>query len=176
MSRRGLKSSLFLFLLSDARILKVLDVNMWGLKWPLGTNEHERFKILRNVLKHSDYDLVILQEVWYKSQHDLLRGAMPYITNFETTNPECSGRFYFPIGCSGLAVLSRQPIEFAEIRPFSVRGSFWNFDGEVWVKKGVVRVRSRWNGFIVDVFNVHLISYTNNPNYDNTVYRYLQVS
>ena len=160
--------------LSAAQVLKVLDVNMWGLKWPLGSSGHQRFKILRNVLRRSDYDFVILQEVWYKSQHDLLKGSMPFITSFKTTNPSCSGRFYFPLGCSGVTVLSRYPIEFAEIRPFSVRGSFWNFDGEVLVKKGVVRARSRWKGFVVDIFATHLISYTNNPNYDNTEYRYLQ--
>ena len=53
----------------------------------------------------------------------------------------------------------------------SVRGSFWNFDGEVFVRKGIARARSRWNGFTVDLFTSHLVSYTNNPNYDNTMYR-----
>jgi len=156
--------------------MKVFSINMWGLRWPLGEDDAERFKTLRDVLRSSDYDFVLLQEVWYKSQYDAVRGSMPYITDFEAINSGCSGRFLLPIGCSGLVILSRHPIEFAEIRPFSVGGSFWNFDGEVFVRKGIARARSRWNGYSVDIFTTHLVSYTNNPNYDNTMYRFQQAA
>ena len=149
---------------------------MWGLPWPLGEDGVERFRSLREVLRTSSYDFVLLQEVWYRSQYDAIKGVMPYITQFEEINPSCSGRFILPVGCSGLVILSRYPIEFANIRPFSVRGSFWNFDGEAFVKKGIARARSTWNGHTVDIFTSHFVSYTNNPNYDNTLYRYQQAT
>ena len=61
-----------------------------------------------------------------------------------------------------------------EFRPFSFRGSFWNFDGEIFVEKGLGKARVRWRGLAVDVFTSHLVSYTNNPNSDNTYFRFVQ--
>ena len=115
--------------------------------------------------------IIHLPQVWYRNQYDMVKGLMPYVSEFVEFNPRCTGKFIVPFGCSGLVILSKYPIEFAGIRPFSVRGSFWNFDGEVFVRKGIARARSRWNGFTVDLFTSHLVSYTNNPNYDNTMYR-----
>ena len=54
------------------------------------------------------------------------------------------------------------------------RGSFWNFDGEIFVGKGVGKARIRWHGLAVDVFTSHFVSYTNNPNSDNKLVRFLQ--
>lgn len=159
----------------ESRLLRVFSVNMWGLRWPLGEDDIERFRTLREVLRKEDYDFVLLQEVWYRNQYDMIKGTLPYISEFTQFNPRCSGNFVVPFGCSGLVILSKHPIEFAGIRPFSVRGSFWNFDGEVFVRKGIARARSKWNGFTVDLFTSHLVSYTNNPNYDNTMYRFQQV-
>ena len=154
---------------------------MWGLRWPFGEDDIERFQLLRDVLKKEDYDFVLLQEVstavcsiadiltrvriliihllqvWYRNQYDMIKGLMPYMSEFVQFNPRCTGKFIVPFGCSGLVILSKYPIEFAGIRPFSVRGSFWNFDGEVFVRKGIARARSRWNGFTVDLFTSHLV-------------------
>ena len=41
----------------------------------------------------------------------------------------------------GLIILSRHPIEEVEFIPFSKRGNFWSFDGEVFVGKGLGRAR-----------------------------------
>ena len=54
------------------------------------------------------------------------------------------------------------------------RGSFWNFDGEIFVGKGVGKARIRWNGLVVDVFTSHFVSYSNNPETDNKLVRFLQ--
>ncbi len=48
-------------------ILKVFDFNTWGLNWPFARDHHERFKALRDVIRFSDYDIVLLQEVWFRS-------------------------------------------------------------------------------------------------------------
>lgn len=122
---------------------------------------------------NSNYDVILLQEVWFRHDYELLRSALPYVTYFEVLNSGCSGQL-LPLGCSGLLILSRHPLEDVQFQPFSVRGSFWNFDGEIFVGKGVGRARIRWKGLAVDVYTTHLVSYTNNPNRDNNFYRYLQ--
>ena len=43
--------------------MKVFSVNMWGLRWPFGEDDIERFRTLREVLRKEDYDFVLLQEV-----------------------------------------------------------------------------------------------------------------
>merc|ERR1712025_881051 len=60
--------------------------------------------------------------------------------------------------------------------PFNERGSFWSFDGEIFVQKGLGRARILYGPekLAIDLFTTHLVSYTNNPNYDNNRIRYIQ--
>ena len=82
------------------------------------------------------------------------------------------GWFLLPLGCSGLTILSRHPITEVRLVPFTHRGSFWRFDGEIFVRKGVGMARILWEGRTVDVFTTHLVSYTKAD--DNRLTRYLQ--
>lgn len=126
------------------------------------------------MIAHSDYDVILLQEVWYRSDHELLRTALPYSTYFGIFNSGCSG-YLLPIGCSGLTIISRHPLEEVEFTPYKVRGSFWSFDGEIFVQKGLGRARIIWaDDLRIDLFTTHLVSYTNNPNRDNNFVRYMQ--
>ena len=90
---------------------------------------------LRDVIAQSDYDVIFLQEVWYRSDHKLLRTALPYSTYFGSFNSDCSG-VILPLGCSGLTILSRHPLSEVVFTPFKVRGKFLKLDGEVLVQKG----------------------------------------
>ena len=63
---------------------------MWGLNWPLGLDQEPRFRALRQILTRGDYDVVLLQEVWFRWQYDILHGAMPFASRFESYNA-CSG-------------------------------------------------------------------------------------
>ena len=104
---------------------------------------------------------------------------MPFATPYESINSGCSS-FILPFGCSGLAVLSKHPIiEVREISqdlqpqltdlcplllqvrlvPFTHRGNFWKFDGEIFVRKGVGIARILWYEKTIDVFTTHLVSY-----------------
>ncbi len=38
----------------------------------------------------------------------------------------------------------------------------------------MARARALWNGLSVDVFTTHMVSYSKNPNNDNSYYRYTQ--
>eukprot|EP00096_Caligus_rogercresseyi_P009448 TRINITY_DN3216_c0_g1_i2.p1 TRINITY_DN3216_c0_g1~~TRINITY_DN3216_c0_g1_i2.p1 ORF type:complete len:363 (-),score=74.56 TRINITY_DN3216_c0_g1_i2:284-1372(-) len=157
----------------DASYLKVLNLNTWGLSWPWSQDRENRFIALRDEIVSGDYDIVLLQEVWLRKDYDVLRPALPYVTYYQTLNGNCFGTF-LPLGCSGLTILSKHPMQEAQMYPFQFKGTFWNFDGEVFVGKGVAKARILWNGLTVDVFTTHLISYTNHPHKDNAKFRYMQ--
>lgn len=128
---------------------------------------------MQRVLAHSDYDVILLQEVWDKQAHEHLVTALNYSTYFGIFNSGCYG-YLLPLGCSGLSILSKHKLESVNFTPFSVRGSFWSFDGEIFVQKGLGQARIHWNGLKVDLFTTHLVSYTDNPNRDNNLVRYMQ--
>jgi len=159
----------------NANLLRVLNLNTWGLGWPISSDRQARFRALREVIAHSGYDVILLQEVWYRSDHDLLRTALPYSTYFGIFNSGCSG-YLLPIGCSGLTILSRHPFVSVDFTPFTERGQFWSFDGEIFVQKGLGRARILYgpDKLSIDLFTTHLVSYTNNPNRDNNRIRYIQ--
>jgi len=159
----------------NANVLRVLNLNTWGLGWPISSDRQARFRALREVIAHSGYDVILLQEVWYRSDHDLLRTALPYSTYFGIFNSGCSG-YLLPIGCSGLTILSRHPFVSVDFTPFNERGNFWSFDGEIFVQKGLGRARILYgpDKLSIDLFTTHLVSYTNNPNRDNNRIRYIQ--
>ena len=58
--------------------------------------------------------------------------------------------------------------------PFTHRGSFWRFDGEIFVRKGVGMARIRWGDKTIDVFTTHLVSYTK-VNYLNDLFNFLWI-
>lgn len=118
---------------------------------------------------------LVNQELWYKEDYAIISSAMPFATPYESINSGCSS-FILPFGCSGLAVLSKHPIievggnnpsqlvlrsiSFqVRLVPFTHRGNFWKFDGEIFVRKGVGIARILWYEKTIDVFTTHLVSY-----------------
>ena len=96
--------------------LRVLSLNTWGLNWPFSEDKWYRVRALRNVIALNNYDVILLQEVWFRRDYDIIRSAVPYASYFESFN-ECSG-YFLPMGCSGLVILSRHRIEHVEFLPF----------------------------------------------------------
>jgi len=156
----------------DTVTLRVLNLNFWGLGWPWGSDKDVRIRALREELHRGEYDIVLLQELWYKEDYDIVSSAMPFSTPYESINSGCTS-FLLPIGCSGLAVFSKFPIIEARLVPFTHRGSFWRFDGEIFVRKGLGIARIQWHDKTIDVFTTHLVSYANKAS-DNKLTRYLQ--
>jgi len=152
-------------------VLRVLNLNFWGLGWPWGSDKEVRIRALREELLRGKYDIVLLQEIWYREDYNIIASAMPFISHYESINLGCTS-FLLPLGCSGLTILSRHPITEVRLVPFTHRGSFWRFDGEIFVRKGVEMARIQWEGRTVDVFTTHLVSYTKAE--DNRLTRYLQ--
>ena len=131
---------------------------MWGLKWPLAMHQRERFRALSGILRQSSYDVVLLQEVWYRYQYDIIKDTFPYVSPFRTLNG-CNGIFPIPLECSGLVILSRHPVKKVWYKPYSVRGRLI-MDGQFAVRKGLGIARIWWNGMDVDVSTSHLSTYT----------------
>jgi endonuclease/exonuclease/phosphatase family metal-dependent hydrolase len=75
-----------------------------------------RIRALRDIIALNSYDIILLQEVWFRKDYDLIRSSVPFASYFESFN-SCSG-YFLPIECSGLVVLSRHPIEHVEFLPF----------------------------------------------------------
>jgi len=156
---------------SGRSVLRVLNLNFWGLGWPWGSDKEVRIRALREELTRGKYDIVLLQEIWYREDYNIIASSMPYITHYESINLGCTS-FLVPLGCSGLTILSKHPITEVRLVPFTHRGSFWRFDGEIFVRKGVGMARILWEGRTIDVFTTHLVSYTKAD--DNRLTRYLQ--
>lgn len=152
--------------------LTVLNLNFWGLGWPWGSDKDVRIQALREELVSGKYDIVLLQELWYKEDYEIISSAMPFATPYESINSGCSS-FILPFGCSGLAVLSKHPIIEVRLVPFTHRGNFWKFDGEIFVRKGVGIARILWYEKTIDVFTTHLVSYGSKAT-ENKITRYLQ--
>ena len=122
-------------------------------------------------MKKNLLQAVMMQELWYREDYSIIASSMPYITHYESINSGCSS-FILPLGCSGLTILSKHPIVEVRLVPFTHRGSFWRFDGEIFVRKGVGIASIRWGDKTIDVFTTHLVSYTKAT--DNKLTRYLQ--
>jgi endonuclease/exonuclease/phosphatase family metal-dependent hydrolase len=153
------------------RRLRVLNINMWGFKFPLGMDQMPRFRALRDHLSRNYYDVVLLQEVWQKDLHDIIAKSMPYVSPFKAYNG-CKGNFIVPIECSGLVVLSRHPIERVFYNEYSRRGELRELlDGSMFVRKGLAGARIRWKGLTLDVFTTHLVTYLMDPDSNDSVRR-----
>ena len=57
-------------------------MNMWGLRWPFGEDDIERFRTLREVLRKEDYDFVLLQEVIAPEMNKISRQLTVFVKNF----------------------------------------------------------------------------------------------
>ena len=172
----------------DCYGLNVVSLNIWGLSKFTGFHDGSQYKPQRilaisDLVAKGDYDIFLLQEVWQQKDHNIIASKLPngyHITGFrDFSHFKCDGIFT-PIGCSGLAIISKYEMIEVEFKRFSYLGHITKLfiDGEVAVKKGIGRIRIEpIKDFIVDVFVTHMIS---DPNisiygYNNSLVREKQV-
>jgi len=142
----------------DDNELRLLSLSVWGAPASLGTKDKtERIEsIAAFIADSSEYDLVLLQDLWMRPDHETIRAALPknrVMTRVGDLAPAlCDGRV-LPTSCSGLALVSRFPILETEFKVFSVHGDFFWFDGEYEARRGIGRVRIRpARNITVDIF------------------------
>ena len=99
-----------------SEVFRVLNYNTWGLR--THNEDHGvRFQAIQQMIRTSNFDAILLQEIWYRADHELLRQAYPYSTSFDALNPRCTSTSW---KCSGLMILSKYPLQEVEFTPFSV--------------------------------------------------------
>ena len=153
------------FYWKDVVGLRVMSLNTWGIPHTFGSyDKEERMAAIGSLIADGDYDLVMLEELWMRPDHETIKQAVEgkgmHITAFDDLTTGCDGRVG-PWGCSGLAVVSRFPILQTNFTKFTLQGNFGSMfsDGEYFAGKGVGRVMvSPRENLHVDVLVTHTIS------------------
>merc|ERR1711953_1637364 len=155
------------FYWKDVVGLRVMTYNTWGIPHTFGSKDkEERMEKIGHLLGRGDYDLVLLEELWMRPDHETIKAALGpglHMTEYDDLN-KCQGTIW-PWGCSGLAIISRFPILEKNFTQFTSQGPFSHMfsDGEYFSGKGVGRVAiSPKKGIEVDVFVTHTISEDSN--------------
>lgn len=145
--------------------LKVMALNTWGMPASLGASDkEERMAAIGRRLAMEEYDIIMLEELWMRPDHATINKSLPSsyrMTSYnELSSGSCEGTLT-PLWCSGLAVVSRYPMEEIEFTQYTQQGSFVKAltDGEKFSGKGVGRVRIRpKEGVTVDIMVTHTIA------------------
>ncbi len=132
----------------DKQKIKVITLNCWGL-YGVSKFRRERFHAIGEFLVDSDFDVVLLQEVWCDEDFDLLvsytRSVLPF-------------SHYFDQGIigSGTCILTKHRILNANYHEFAVNGyplKFWH--GDWYAAKGLGICQIDVDGLNVTVFVSH---------------------
>ncbi|CAL8466074.1 g5610 [Coccomyxa elongata] len=144
-------------------LVKVLTFNIWGL-WLVSKNRQERVRLIGEHLEKADLDVVLLQEVFVRSDVQTLitlaaRGSLQHAQ-------------YFDSGYLGgeLLILSRYPITYTRYHKYTVSGSpisVW--EGDFYAAKGVAMACLATPCGPLHVYNTHT-----NANY-NHVFQHVDI-
>lgn len=134
--------------------INIITLNCWGLLY-LSKHRIQRLKAIGHKIATADPvpHIVALQECWTQEDYRAIREETHFVLPF--------GKFYYsgPFG-SGLAILSKWPIEESAMYPYSLNGrptAF--FRGDWFVGKGVASARIRYGvgqKQVIEVFNTHV--------------------
>jgi len=150
--------------------LNLLSLSVWGSPASFGVlDKEERMKAIGEYLSNASYDVVILQELWMRPDHETIRSLLPpglTMSDVGDLAPAvCDGRAA-PTFCSGLALITKHPVKEFSFTSYSVHGNFWNYDGEFWARKGIGRVKLEpAANFSVEIFLTSLCASDSNSYY-----------
>ena len=132
----------------DAVDIKVMTLNCWGL-YGVSKFRRERMQAIGTYLKDSEFDIVLLQEVWCDEDFELIRAMIAHVY------PHCH---FFDQGIigSGTCIFTKYPLRNANFHEFSMNGypiKFWH--GDWFAAKGLGVCQLEINGFDVTVYVSH---------------------
>ncbi|GAA5946356.1 hypothetical protein JCM3765_000212 [Sporobolomyces pararoseus] len=134
--------------------LKVLSLNCWGL-WLVAHKRKERLQAIAEWISNSEYDIIALQEIWVKSDFDLI------VSKSRSVGLNYYSKFFYSgaIG-SGLGFLSKFPIESSFLKPFILNGNPLNFiQGDWFAGKSICGITITVPRLgIVEILNTHLFA------------------
>ncbi|KAK9447578.1 Endonuclease/exonuclease/phosphatase [Limtongia smithiae] len=129
----------------------IITLNCWGLKY-VSKNRTERMHYIAHMLSRADADIIALQECWVQGDYDDIR--------YHTREVFPYAKYFYSgiLAGSGLAILSRFPIESVTMTPYTINGrpsAF--FRGDWYVGKGIASAVIRHPcGIPIEVFNTHM--------------------
>ncbi|XP_037939049.1 putative neutral sphingomyelinase [Teleopsis dalmanni] len=147
--------------------INVLTLNIWGI--PIISSDREtRVYGICDELSSGKYDIVSLQEVWSKSDSELIvqrtKTVLPY-----------AHYFYSGVMGAGLLVLSKHPIVSAFFHAWSVNGYFHRIQHADWFGgKGVGLCKIKIGGHVIHLYNAHLHAEYDSINDDYKTHRVIQ--
>ena len=151
--------------------VRVMSYNTWGMPHAFGSvDKEERMQRIAEVLARGEYDIVLLEELWVRADHNTIKDAVNdtyHMTEYDDFNDVDGSAILVPApgGCSGLAILSKWEFKQKNFTKFTQQGNFGNIfkDGEYLAGKGIGRVTVHpKDGLEVDVFVTHTISEDDN--------------
>jgi sphingomyelin phosphodiesterase 2 len=133
--------------------INIVTLNCWGLKFISKLRRERLAEIGRQLAIASPKPhIVALQECWTQEDYQSIRSQTRLILPY--------GKFYHSAALgSGLAILSRWPIEESTMYRYPLNGrptAFWR--GDWYVGKGVASARIRYGAAakqVIEVFNTH---------------------
>jgi len=153
---------------NDVLGVRVMSLNTWGMPHSMSSEDkEERMAAIGELLSQSEYDIVMLQELWMRPDHETIKNSLGpeyYMTEYDDLTTSCDGKIW-PWGCSGLAVISKFPFQQKNFSRFSQQGAFGQIftDGEYFAGKGVGKVTlAPRPGMLLDIVVTHTISENSN--------------
>ncbi|GFN77901.1 neutral sphingomyelinase [Plakobranchus ocellatus] len=130
--------------------LKVMTLNCWGLPFPvICKNRQERIRALGEYLYNASYDIVVLEEIWVKSDFHLLREKLQKKLPF-------SHYFYSGAIGSGICVFSKHLITETMYYSFHLNGHPHKvFHGDWFGGKGVGMCSLYIEGLDINLYCTH---------------------
>ena len=153
---------------NDVVGVRVMSLNTWGMPRRIGSEDkEERMAAIGKLLSKGEYDIVMLEELWMRPDHETIKQALGpeyYMTEYDDLTRSCDGSS-LPWGCSGLAIISKFPFQQKNFSRFTQQGTFGQIfsDGEYFAGKGVGKVTvSPKAGMVLDIVVTHTISEDSN--------------
>eukprot|EP00088_Acartia_fossae_P009378 TRINITY_DN14538_c0_g1_i2.p1 TRINITY_DN14538_c0_g1~~TRINITY_DN14538_c0_g1_i2.p1 ORF type:complete len:418 (+),score=69.65 TRINITY_DN14538_c0_g1_i2:24-1256(+) len=130
--------------------VKVFTLNIWGIGYGISTERNVRVKAIADYLHQSDYDIVLLQEVWMPTDFHIIQKRI------QEKFPQS---YFFDNGIvgSGTCVFSRHTILDTTFHEFSLNGYPHKINhGDWFAGKGLGVCQILFKGYILNVFVSHL--------------------
>gem|GEM_PF-1794239 len=129
---------------------KIATFNFWGLPWPFSVRKKARLRMLVEMIRREQFDVIALQELFVYRDITFLVRQLPEYSN--------SGQSLGLFNRSGLFLLARQPLTNCTIVPFNVPLTLHEFPS----RKGVQKSDITLGGQNFQLINTH-VAYTPRP-------------
>ncbi|XP_036366034.1 putative neutral sphingomyelinase isoform X3 [Octopus sinensis] len=149
--------------------LRILTLNCWAFPFPWMCKDKEfRIKSLAKALSESEYDIILLQEIWCISDFEYLQlmisNKLPH-----------SHYFYSGSFGSGMCVFTKFPINDVLYINFRLNGYAHKLQhGDWFAGKGVGLIKVEVNGLMINIYITHIHAEYSKDNDEYFTHRLIQ--